>query len=99
MTGTERTLPSTEQLHISRPVMNSPADEAEARDRVHAAPRQADSDAPCRGMAGALTESETRPVIATERRLILCPYCSYPCFPRDYITTCPGCRNPFRVKP
>jgi len=54
---------------ISRPVMNPPADEAEARNRVHAAPRQADSDAACRGMAGPLTESEAQPVMPTARDL------------------------------
>ena len=45
--------------------MNSPADEAEARDRAHAAPRQADPDAPCRGETGTSSGSEARPVTAT----------------------------------
>ena len=53
-----------EYLHTSRPVMNSTA-QAEARDRVHAAPRQANSGAARRGMAGSLTESEARPVMPT----------------------------------
>lgn len=50
---------------LSRPVMNPPADEAEARNRVHAAPLQADSPAERRGMAGPLSESECRPVMPT----------------------------------
>jgi hypothetical protein len=33
----------------SRPVVNPPA-QAEARNRANAAPRQADRDAPCRGL-------------------------------------------------
>lgn len=49
----------------SRPVMNSPADEAEARDRINAAPGKADPDAPCRGETGMSSGSEARPVIAT----------------------------------
>lgn len=49
----------------SRPVMNPPADKAEARNRVNAAPRQVDSDTARRGMAGPLTESEARPVMPT----------------------------------
>jgi hypothetical protein len=53
---------------ISRPVMNSPADEAEARDRAQAAPRQADPDAPGRGVSGVTAGSEARPVTATEHR-------------------------------
>lgn len=52
-------------LHISRPVMNSPADEAEARDRANTAPRQADPDAACRGETGTSSGSEARPVTAT----------------------------------
>jgi hypothetical protein len=55
-----------EYLHTSRPVMNSPA-QAEARDRVHAAPGQADSPAVRRVMAGPLSESEARPVMPTAR--------------------------------
>lgn len=50
---------------ISRPVMNPPADDAEARNRVHAAPPQADSDAGRRGKTGASSEPESRPVTAT----------------------------------
>jgi hypothetical protein len=49
----------------SRPVMNSPADKAEARDRANTAPRQVDSDTARRGMAEPLTESERRPVMLT----------------------------------
>lgn len=51
--------------HISRPVMNSPADEAEARDRANAAPPQADHDAGCRGETGSSSWPEARPVRAT----------------------------------
>jgi hypothetical protein len=39
----------TGKLPTSRPVMNPPADEAEAGNRANTAPRQADPDAPCRG--------------------------------------------------
>lgn len=49
----------------SRPVMNSPADEAEARDRDNAAPLQADRDAQCRGLTGTSSRPEARPVTAT----------------------------------
>lgn len=56
------------KLPTSRPVMNSPADEAEARDRANAAPRQADPDAPCRGETGVSSGSEARPVTATEHK-------------------------------
>lgn len=62
----------------SRPVMNPPADEAEAGNRVHAAPPQADSDAGRRGVAGPLTEPEARPVMPTEQpipMLLWCPSC------------------------
>src|SRR5690606_31969099 len=48
-----------------RPVMNSPADEAEARDRANTAPPQADPDARCRGETGTSSGSEARPVTAT----------------------------------
>ena len=48
-----------------RPVMNSPADEAEARDRVNAAPSPADPDAGCRGVSGLTSGSEARPVTPT----------------------------------
>jgi hypothetical protein len=53
------------QLPTSRPVMNSPADEAEARDRANTAPRPADHDAACRGETGSSSWSEARPVTAT----------------------------------
>jgi hypothetical protein len=53
----------------SRPVMNPPADEAEARNRANTAPRQADSAAVGRGMAGPLTESEAWPVMPTTQSL------------------------------
>ena len=53
-----------ESLYTSRPVMNSPA-QAEARDRVHAAPTQPDSDGGRRGMSGPITEPEARPVMPT----------------------------------
>jgi hypothetical protein len=52
----------------SRPVMNPPA-QAEARNRDYAAPRQADHDAPCRGldrrvfMAGGLARNRHQPLI------------------------------------
>lgn len=51
----------------SRPVMNSPADEAEARDRANTAPRSAEHDAACRGETGASSCPEARPVTATEQ--------------------------------
>lgn len=54
---------------ISPPVMNSPADEAEARDRAHGAPRQADPAAPGRGESGLTSGSEARPVTPTARHL------------------------------
>lgn len=53
-----------ESLYTSRPVMNSPA-QAEARDRVHAAPTQPDLDGGRRGMSGPITEPEARPVMPT----------------------------------
>lgn len=68
----------------SRPVMNPPADKAEARNRVHAAPRQADSAAAGRAMAGPLTESEARPVMPTAR-------CSNMAHKRYAMTGCTEC--------
>lgn len=59
--------------HISRPVMNSPADEAEARDRANTAPRQVDSDTARRRVAGPLTESECRPVMPSGANSITAP--------------------------
>lgn len=55
-------LPTT----TSRPVMNPPADQAEAGNRTNTAPRQADPDAPGRGETGVSSGSEARPVTATE---------------------------------
>ena len=52
---------------ISRPVMNPPADEAEAGNRANAAPQQPDPDGLRRGETGASAGSEARPVIATEQ--------------------------------
>lgn len=52
---------------ISRPVMNPPADEAEAGNRANTAPLQADSPAERRGMAGPLSESEAAPVMPTRQ--------------------------------
>ena len=49
----------------SRPVMNPPA-QAEAGNRAHTAPRQADPDVPCRVKTGVSSGSEARPVTATE---------------------------------
>lgn len=63
----------------SRPVMNPPADKAEARNRANTAPRQADSAAVGRGMAGPLTEPEARPVTPTAQDLCEdCPPIGYP---------------------
>ncbi len=50
----------------SPPVMNPPADEAEAGNRVHGAPGQADRDAPSRGVSGLTSRPEARPVTTTE---------------------------------
>jgi len=50
---------------VSRPVMNPPADEAEAGNRIHAAPGQADRDAACRGQTGLSSRPEARPVMPT----------------------------------
>lgn len=49
----------------SRQVVNPPADEAEARNLANTAPRQADSDAACRGEIGPSSEPEARPVMPT----------------------------------
>lgn len=48
-------------------VMNPPADEAEAGNLVHGAPRQADPAAPGRGKSGLTSGSEARPVTPTEQ--------------------------------
>lgn len=58
----------TGKLPTGRPVMNPPADEAEAGNRANTAPRQADPAAPGRGETGASSGSEARPVTATEHR-------------------------------
>ena len=49
----------------SRPVMNPPADEAEARNRANTAPLQPDSDGQRRGVSGLTSEPEARPVTPT----------------------------------
>lgn len=51
---------------ISRPVMNPPA-QAEAGNRVHAAPGQADRDAARRGKTAPSSRPEARPVMRTEQ--------------------------------
>jgi hypothetical protein len=51
----------------SRPVMNPPA-QAEAGNRVHAAPGQADRDAARRGKTGPSSRTEARPVMPTAHR-------------------------------
>jgi len=56
----------TGRIPTSRPVMNPPADEAEAGNRANTAPRQADPAAPGRGETGVSSGSEARPVTATE---------------------------------
>ena len=52
----------------SRPVMNPPVCEAEAGNRVNAAPGQADRDAARRGVSGPTSRPEARPVMPTARR-------------------------------
>lgn len=51
----------------SRPVMNPPA-QAEAGNRVHAAPGQADLDAARRGKTAPSSRPEARPVMRTEQQ-------------------------------
>lgn len=53
----------------SRPVMNPPADEAEARNRANTAPTQPDSDGGRRVEIGLSSEPEARPVMPTARSL------------------------------
>lgn len=58
--------------------MADPLGEAEAGNRANGAPRQADPDAPGRGVSGATSGSEARPVTATEQpipMLLWCPSC------------------------